>query len=275
MTAKRTNTPPRLLVVDDDARYGQWLGHHLGVFCPDSSLSVLNLAEFDRWCETDSGRDCDIMLLTASFGSSPEDPKARGLELLRRLRGRTIFPAVIALAEEGNELTAVRALQLGAVDYLPKRLLTPDRLNTSVRLALRRIEKRVQRKLASLAHVTDVVLPEEETREQPKPGSVAVAVESAASALVEVVGVDPTPPEAEAPRADAARVIADVQAAKSPESAEQTSDRAPEGRAEDLKARVEATPAGRHPRHNPQRPKHQRSRRRRHKPRPPIHQRRG
>jgi len=242
VTAKRTTTPPRLLVVDNDARYGQWLGHHLGVFCPDSSLSVLNLAEFDRWCETDSGRDCDIILLTASFGSSPEDPKARGLELLRRLRGRTIFPAVIALAEEGNELTAVRALQLGAVDYLPKRLLTPERLNTSVRLALRRIEKRVQRKLASLTHVTDVALPEEETREQPKPGSAAAAIESAASALVEVVAVEPTPPEEAAQRADAARVIADAQAAKAPESAEQTSDPAPEGRGEDLKARAEATP---------------------------------
>src|SRR5580693_3365822 len=195
VTAKRTTTPPRLLVVDNDARYGQWLGHHLGVFCPDSSLSVLNLVEFDRWCETDSGRDCDIILLTASFGSSPEDPKARGLELLRRLRGRAIFPAVITLAEEGNELTAVRALQLGAVDYLPKRLLTPERLNTSVRLALRRIEKRVQRKLTSLVHVTDVATPEEETREQPRPGSVAA-----------VVPTPPGPVEAVTPKVEAPSV---------------------------------------------------------------------
>lgn len=164
MTAKRTTTPPRLLVVDDDPRYGQWLGHHLGVFCPDSTVTVLDLAEFERGCETDSGRDCDILLLTAPFGSSPEDPKARGLDLLRKLRGRPIFPAVITLAEDGNELTAVRALQLGAVDYIPKRLLTPERLSTSVRLALRRIEKRVQRKLQSLAHVD--VTPPEETREQ-------------------------------------------------------------------------------------------------------------
>ena len=221
MTAKRTSAPPRLLVVDDDARYGQWLGHHLGVFCPDSSLSVLNLVEFDRWCEADAGRDCDIMLLTASFGSSPEDPKARGLELLRRLRGRPIFPAVIALAEEGNELTAVRALQLGAVDYLPKRLLTPERLNTSVRLALRRIEKRVQRKLASLVHVTDVAAPEEETREQPRPSNVAAVESPTPVALVEVAAV-PTPPgpvEAVTPQVDAPSVAAtDVPAAKAPES---------------------------------------------------------
>ncbi len=110
----------------------------------------MNLTEFERWLETDSGREGDIMLFTASFGSSPEDPKARGLELLRKLRVKTVFPVVIAVAEDGNELTAVRALQLGAVDYLPKRLLTPERLNTSVKLALRRIEKRVQRKLTTL-----------------------------------------------------------------------------------------------------------------------------
>jgi DNA-binding NarL/FixJ family response regulator len=155
VTAQRTSTPPRLLVVDDDARYGQWLGHHLSVFCPDSSITVLDLAGLERWCETDTGRDCEILLLSACFGSSPEDPKARGLELLRQLRGRPVFPAVIALAEEGNELTAVRALHLGAVDYLPKRLLTPERLSTSIRLALRRIEKRVLRKLAGLTHVVD------------------------------------------------------------------------------------------------------------------------
>jgi DNA-binding response OmpR family regulator len=191
VTAHRTSTPPRLLVVDDDVRYGRWLGHHLGVFCPDSSLSVINLTEFDRWLEADSGRDCDIMLFTASFGSSPEDPKARGLELLRRLRGKPVFPAVIALAEDGNELTAVRALQLGAVDYLPKRLLTPERLNTSVRLALRRIEKRVQRKLASLAHVTDVSPPpdDETTREQPKPNVAGISQ----SVVSLVIAATPTP----------------------------------------------------------------------------------
>jgi DNA-binding response OmpR family regulator len=170
VTAKRTSTQPRLLVVDDDAQYGKWLSHHLGVFCPDSTVTLLSHTELDRWCENDAGHDCDIVLITAFFGSSPEDPKAKGLDLLRRLRGRVIFPAVIMVAEEGNELTAVRALQLGAVDYLPKRLLTPERLNTSVRLAVRRIEKRVQRKIATAPNVTGVGPPpgDETTREQPK-----------------------------------------------------------------------------------------------------------
>jgi DNA-binding response OmpR family regulator len=169
--------PARLLVVDQDVRYGEWLKHHLGVLCPESTVSALNLSDFERWSEELSGRDCDVLLLAAPFGSSPEDPQAQGLELLRQLREKQHFPAVIAVAEDGNELTAVRALQLGAVDYLPKRLLTPERLKTSVRLALRMIEKRVARRIANLAYTGDadaksVVLG---TRTTGRPGKKAAA----------------------------------------------------------------------------------------------------
>ncbi len=154
MTADRSAPPARVLVVDDDVRYGEWLRHHLDVACPQASVSLLNLGEFERWCSLFSGRDCDLLMLGASFGASPEDPEALGLTLLRRLREQPATPAVIALAEDGNELTAVRALQLGAVDYLPKRMLTPERLRTAVRVALRRVERRVARRLASLANLS-------------------------------------------------------------------------------------------------------------------------
>ena len=154
MNGRRGSPPARVLVVDDDRRYGEWLRHHLDVLCPQASVSMLNLDEFQRWCANFSGRDCDLLMLSAPFGASPEDPGAHGLTLLRRLRDQPATPAVIALAEDGNELTAVRALQLGAVDYLPKRLLTPERLSTAVRVALRRVERRVARRLASLAHLS-------------------------------------------------------------------------------------------------------------------------
>jgi DNA-binding response OmpR family regulator len=152
--SRRAAPPARLIVVDDDPRYSEWLRHHLDVLCPQASVSMLNVAEFERWCTRGSGSDCDVLMLSAGFGSSPEDPQARGLSLLRRLRVQPATPAVIALAEDGNELTAVRALQLGAVDYLPKRLLTPERLSTAVSVALRRVERRVARRLASLANLT-------------------------------------------------------------------------------------------------------------------------
>src|SRR5579863_9009955 len=151
---RRDAPPARLMVVDDNLRYSEWLRHHLDVLCPQASISMLNLDEFARWCSMFSGCDCDLLMLAANFGASPEDPSAQGLTLLRRLRDQPAAPAVIALAADGNELTAVRALQLGAVDYLPKRLLTPERLSTAVRVALRRVERRVARRLASRANLT-------------------------------------------------------------------------------------------------------------------------
>jgi len=155
MTVMRMTTSARLLVVDRDATYAEWLRHHLGVLCPDATVRVLTLEEFELTNESISGRDCDVLLLSAGFGSSPEDPRARGLELLRQLRALPKYPSIIAVAEEGNELTAVRSLQLGAVDYLPKRLLTPERLKTAVRLALRRLEQRVARRIANLGKTGD------------------------------------------------------------------------------------------------------------------------
>ena len=145
------SSPARMLVVDRDAKYREWLRLHLGILCPDATVGALDLAEFEPWSTMVSGRECDVLLLAAGFGTGPDDLEAQGLPLLRKLRGRNVASAVIVLAEDGNELTAVRALQLGAADYLPKRMLTPERLKTSVRVALRRIEKRVARRLADLA----------------------------------------------------------------------------------------------------------------------------
>jgi CheY-like chemotaxis protein len=107
--------------------------------------------QFDILRDSITYDEFDLVLLAAGFGEHPEDPSAEGIRLLRHFRARSHFPAIMVLAENGNELTAVRALQLGAVDYLPKRLLTPERLGTSVRLALRRVERRAARRHAKLA----------------------------------------------------------------------------------------------------------------------------
>src|SRR5580692_10243703 len=130
----------RLLIVDRDAHYREWLRNHLGVLFPDGAVTAMDERDFDTRLESLTREDFHLIMFVAHFGYSPEDPHSEGLERLRLLRDRVEFPAVITIAEDGNELTAVRALQLGAVDYLPKRLVNPDRLRTAVKLALRRIE---------------------------------------------------------------------------------------------------------------------------------------
>jgi eukaryotic-like serine/threonine-protein kinase len=193
---KRTVSPARVLVVDRDAKYREWLRLHLGILCPDAAIGAIDLAEFEPWSAMVTGRECDVLLLSAEFGDSPEDPQAHGLDLLRKLRLRNIASAVIAVAEDGNELTAVRALQLGAADYLPKRLLTPDRLRRSVRVALRRIEQHVARRLADLAHTGQAIALDAPL--QPEPREAADAQAAQADARADGVAAAPAP-EAETP----------------------------------------------------------------------------
>ncbi len=130
----------RLLIVYHDALYREWLRNHLGVLLPSCTATAIDTREFESRLDLLTRQEYDLVLFVAQFGDSPEDPHSEGLELLRQLRDRPAFPAIVAIAEDGNELTAVRALQLGAVDYLPKRLVNPDRLSTAVKLALRRVE---------------------------------------------------------------------------------------------------------------------------------------
>jgi DNA-binding NarL/FixJ family response regulator len=142
----------RLLIVERDLRYGEWMRHHLSVLCPDATVSLLDMSELLLRFDSLTHREFDLLILSAAFGASDDPEPAEGFELLRQMRRRTDFPAAIVIAEGGDELTAVRALRLGSLDYLPKRLLTPQRLNAAVRTTLRRIERRVARSLARLAH---------------------------------------------------------------------------------------------------------------------------
>ena len=89
---KRPRMPSRLLVVDRDLRYAEWLCHHLEALCPDATVSSVTIPDLDCLEETLSGRDCDVLMLRAPFGSSPEDPEALGIELLRQLREKSGRP---------------------------------------------------------------------------------------------------------------------------------------------------------------------------------------
>jgi len=196
----------RLLIVDKDQKYAEWLRHHLGVLYPDASVSAMTPEKFDIERESLTFDDFELVLLATGFGDHPEDPKAEGINLLRYFRTRPNFPAVLAIAEEGNELTAVRALQLGAVDYLPKRLLTPERLGTAVRLALRRIERRVARRSAKLAQSGEHVDGGMRTGDPPLPNE-ARAAKSRADAHVDAQADSQAEPAAESPPEDVPEVI--------------------------------------------------------------------
>jgi CheY-like chemotaxis protein len=63
-------------------------------------------------------------------------PGSDGLRLLRTLRQESPGTPVVMLTGQGDEQVAVELMKAGAVDYLPKGSVTPERLASSVRYAV-------------------------------------------------------------------------------------------------------------------------------------------
>jgi ActR/RegA family two-component response regulator len=146
--------PParKFLIVEDDTKYAQWVQHAVSSGWPADSIVVMDWASFARVRTAMTVRDYDIVMLALEFDEGIEDPTTDGFDWIRKLRSQPGFPEMIILAKGGSELAAIRTLRLGAADYLPKRLITPQRLQRSIKLTLRAIEKEAQRRAERLAH---------------------------------------------------------------------------------------------------------------------------
>src|ERR1700743_638887 len=94
----------RLLVVDRDARYREWLRNHLGALFPEGSVTAIDGREFESRLEVLTRHEFDLVIFVAQFGYSPEDPHSEGLEWLRQPRGCQGFPGGLAGAAGATAL---------------------------------------------------------------------------------------------------------------------------------------------------------------------------
>jgi eukaryotic-like serine/threonine-protein kinase len=127
---------PRILIAAAEREVRTWLRHHIEILWPDAVLEETELAELETRAAALTTTTLDLIVLGAECGEALEDA-ASGLEPLRLFQGRDGVPPIVVIASGGNELTAVRAIRLGAADYLPRGLLNAQRLATALRLALR------------------------------------------------------------------------------------------------------------------------------------------
>ena len=110
----------------------------MGAGWPADSIVIMDWTSFGRVRTAMTVRDYDIVMLALAFDEGIEEPTTDSFDWIRKLRSQPGFPEMIILAEGGSELAAIRTLRLGAADYLPKRLLTPPRLQRSIKLTLAR-----------------------------------------------------------------------------------------------------------------------------------------
>ena len=143
---------PRILIAGKDAQQRQWLRHHLQSLWPEAEPPCLDLQQFVQHLDTITTRNYDAALLCAWFGHSRQE-YCEGAGWLRLLRRERDLPPLIVVAAHGNELSAVRAIRLGAAEYLPRDLLDAQQLGRTLRKVIHANRRRARRRaIAGAVH---------------------------------------------------------------------------------------------------------------------------
>lgn len=145
---------PRILIAGKDKQQRRWLRHHLQTLWPDAEPPSFDLQQFANHLDTVSRRNYDVVLLCAYFGNAAQE-QIEGIEWLRQLRRERRLPPLIVVAADGNELTAVQAVRLGAAAYLPCDLLDAQLLGRTLRKVLHASSRRLRRNTYARRRHTD------------------------------------------------------------------------------------------------------------------------
>jgi tRNA A-37 threonylcarbamoyl transferase component Bud32/DNA-binding response OmpR family regulator len=203
MNSQTEQPVKKFLIIEDDSKYALWLQHTVASGWPADSIVIMDWTSFGRVRTAMTVRDYDVVLLALKFDEGIEEPTTDSFDWIRKLRSQPGFPEMIIVAEGGSELSAIRTLRLGAADYLPKRLITPQRLQRSIKLTLRAIDKEAQRRAERLAQAATAAARSDAARQEPavpasSPVSTATGATLARAARAALTPV-PTPEPAAAP----------------------------------------------------------------------------
>src|SRR5271155_1488787 len=127
-------TGPNLMVVGGDSKRLQWLTHHVTSHWPNAQVITLPAGAPAAVNRLIAERTLDAVILQADFA---DEPAARiALHDLGQML--QIQPGLycILLADNGDEMSAVRALKGGAKDYLPLARITRDQLLAAITEAI-------------------------------------------------------------------------------------------------------------------------------------------
>jgi len=122
----------RILIVADDGKVGRWLQHRLDAASLAGHIDVQDRAAFERRPAATRGRACDVLMGVLDFAP---DAAPAAFDWIDRAVATPGAPPLIVIADNGDERSAVGALQRGAADYVPRHLLSPELLAGSLRSA--------------------------------------------------------------------------------------------------------------------------------------------
>jgi ActR/RegA family two-component response regulator/predicted Ser/Thr protein kinase len=135
----------QFLVVSDDIQVGRWLQHRVATLREDCSPEAESYEALDRRLATTGTRGIDILFAVLPF----DGDAAASLSCIDRLQNIPDIPPLVVIAEGGDELSAVQSMRRGAVDYLPRKLITAELLDASITHGLEKASQAAPSSVAS------------------------------------------------------------------------------------------------------------------------------
>ena len=121
----------KILVIDDSKDFRALVRLYLAKALEDAEPIEYAVEELGKPADDYSWSDYDVVLLDYNLGGGED-----GFDWLKEFRQKKGFPPTIILTAEGDEYIAVKAMKLGAADYINKVDITPKRLAEVIKEAI-------------------------------------------------------------------------------------------------------------------------------------------
>ena len=133
----------RILIIDDSEDFRILAAHLLSIEWPDVEVDEYDPTIRGKFSADFPLAAYDAIFLDYKLGN--ED----ALEWLKELKRRANCPAILFVTEHGSEDVAVKAIRLGANEYVRKRDLSKEYIGTAVREAMRSHQEKLDSEVGS------------------------------------------------------------------------------------------------------------------------------
>jgi DNA-binding response OmpR family regulator len=117
----------KILVVDDSKDFRALARGYLAKKLPDAEVIEYEIEKVGKPTDDFDWSQFDVLLLDYNLGGGED-----GFSWLKEFKRKPGFPPTIILTAEGDEYIAVKAIKLGAADYMNKVDVSPSRLAEAV-----------------------------------------------------------------------------------------------------------------------------------------------
>jgi serine/threonine protein kinase len=142
----------KILIIDDSEDFRALLRVYLKKEIKDAEVEEYQFDLLGRPPDNYDWSRYDVLLLDYKLGEHED-----GLEWLRMFRKKPGFPPTIVLTAEGDEYVAVKAVKLGAAEYINKKDVSPKRLGQLIMDALEYSDEVEEKQQEILNDATQII----------------------------------------------------------------------------------------------------------------------